>query len=110
MSSTLKAIKDLVSAGEVRISDHGYDQLAEDEITVRDILSGINEATVIEDYPAFPKGPAVLVLQLDSRGRPVHVVWGVPRGQSSPAVVVTSYRPDPNRWSADFLERRDEEA
>lgn len=110
MSDTLDAVKKLVAAGEVRISEHGYDELAEDEIAVRDILAGVAEAVVVEDYPDFPKGPAVLVLQFDGEHRPIHIVWGIPKGHSSPAVLVTGYRPDPKLWTDDFLERRNEKA
>ena len=110
MSATLEAIIALVAVGEARISEHGYDQLAEDEIAVGDILCGVGQAMVVEDYPEFPKGPSVLVLQRDLQGRPIHVVWGIPRGHSRPAVVVTGYRPDPDRWSRDFLERRGDKA
>jgi len=106
MSSTLEAVRRLVAAGNVRISEHGYDELSDDDIPVRDLLSGIEKATVVEDYPAFPKGPAVLVLQFDGNNRPIHVVWGVPRGFTSPAVLVTAYRPDPARWNDNFTERR----
>lgn len=81
-------------------------KLSDDDILIRDLLNGISEAILVEDYPAFPKGPAVLVLQFDSAGRPVHVVWGIPRGFTSPAVLVTAYRPDPARWNEDFTERR----
>jgi hypothetical protein len=73
---------------------------------VRDILDGVSAATVVEDYPTFGKGPAVLVLESDAQGKPVHVVWGIPKGHTSPAVLVTAYRPDPGTWSADFLRRR----
>ena len=106
MSETLKAVKQLVTAGDVRISEHGYDELSEDDIPVRDLLSGVKGATLVEDYPAFPKGPAVLVLQFDSTNRPVHVVRGIPKGFTSPAVLVTAYRPDPARWKDNFTERR----
>ena len=105
MSDTFEAVKRLVAAGDIRISEHGYDEIADDEISVREIVNGLNEAVVVEDYPVFVKGPAVLVLQLDAEGRPVHVVWGVPKDREGPAVLVTAYRPDAGRWSADFLER-----
>lgn len=108
MSRTLEAVKRLAAAGNVRISEHGYDELAEDRIAARDVISGLANAVVVEDYPEFPKGPTALVLQYDHANEPIHVVWGVPKGHSSPAVLVTAYRPDPRRWSEDFLERRDE--
>jgi len=95
-----------VAAGEIRISEHGYDEMAEDGIRVREVIDGVAEWILVEDYPSFGKGPSVLVLERDAKGDPIHVVWGIPRGHSSPAVVVTAYRPDPVRWSDDFLERR----
>jgi hypothetical protein len=103
---TLKQVKTLVSHGEVRISDHGYDELAEDNIFVRDIVSGLENALLIEDYPDYPKGACVLVFQLDRNGQPLHAVWGIPRGEKSPAVLVTAYRPDPAKWSEDFRSRK----
>ena len=51
MSNTLKRIIELVEHKDIKISDHGYDELAEDGIFVRDVLLGIKEAIVIEDYP-----------------------------------------------------------
>ena len=105
MSETFQEIVKLVSLKQIIISNHGYDELTADEIRVKDIMSGITEAIVIEDYPNYPKGPCVLVMQKDNRGNPIHVVWGIPKGSSSPAVLVTAYRPDPKRWSSNFLRR-----
>ena len=106
MSTTLKAVLALVEIRDVRISEHGYDELAEDGLTVTEILDGIVKAKLVEDYPEYPKGPSVLVLQFDREGRPIHTVWGIPKGHDRPVVLVTAYRPDPTRWEAGFMERR----
>ena len=106
MSDTLIRIRSLAERGAIRVSDHGYDELAKDDITVSDILAGISSAVVVEDYPAAMRGPNVLVLQLDTLQRPVHVVWAIPKDYSEPGVLVTAYRPDQERWSSDFLRRK----
>jgi uncharacterized protein DUF4258 len=106
MSDTFDAVKALVELGKVRISEHGYDELAADNILVADVLEGVASGFVVEDYPEFAKGPSVLTLQRDASGSPIHVLWGIPRGKTEPAAVVTAYRPDPARWSDDFARRK----
>lgn len=106
MSETLRQVVGLIQLGEVRISDHGYDELAADGIFARDVLAMVAEGIVVEDYPDYAKGPCVLVLQKDRRGEPMHVVWGIPKGASSPAVLITAYRPAPDRWEPGFMRRR----
>lgn len=107
MSETFERIQALAGRREVRVSEHGYDELASDGILVREVLAGVETAQVLEDYPEYPKGPCVLVLQRDETGGSMHVVWGIPKGKTSPAVLVTAYRPDPERWTEDFRRRRD---
>ncbi len=48
MNDLLERIRNLVAVGEVRISVHGYDELAADGIFTRDVISGIDTSTVVE--------------------------------------------------------------
>ena len=106
MSVTFDSVRALVDRGEVKVSDHGYEEMSDENILARDVLAGVLEGIVLEDYPTYPKGPCVLVLQRDLGQEPIHVVWGIPQGLSSPAAVVTAYRPKPDLWSEDFTRRK----
>ena len=106
MSEILDQVLALVARGEVRVSLHGYEELAADNVPVRDIIDGLTGAETVEEYPTYPKGPCVLVLERDKSNHPIHVVWGIPAGQSSPAVVITAYRPDPMKWDETWRRRR----
>ena len=88
MNTIFDRIKELVRNRDVRISEHGYDELTQDDITVQDIFESFKDATLIESYPEYPKGPCILLLQEDRRGEPIHVVWGISRGASSPAFLL----------------------
>lgn len=98
-------LRKLILAGDVKISEHGYDELAEDGLLAKDIMSGILEAVLVEKYPNYPKGPCALFLQKVKTGEPIHVVWGIPKGHDKPAVLITAYYPDPSRWDHTFTRR-----
>lgn len=105
-SDTIRRIRALGREDKILISSHGFDELASDGMTAAEAMEGLATTVVIEDYPDYFKGPCVLVLQRDSDGSPIHVVWGIPKGLKEPAVLVTAYRPDPVLWEDDFRTRR----
>ena len=106
MRETLDRVRALAASGEVRISDHGYDEFAADGIVTNEVVAGVASALVVEDYPDAARGPSVLALQRDGAGRPLHILWGIRAGSAGPAVMITGYRPDPMRWTDDFLRRK----
>lgn len=105
MENLFETILDLIRNDKVRISEHGYDELASDGLSVREIFSSIEDAEVLELYPEYPKGPCLLALQKLTVSRSIHVVWGIPKGYNEPAVLVTAYIPDPGKWSNDLKKR-----
>lgn len=107
MGDTLQRIRELVRAGDVKISEHGYDELVVDGISTREIVEGVQDSLLIEEYPSFGKGPCVLVRQRDRQGTAIHAVWGIPKNSISPAVLVTAYRPDPERWVDEYTRRKE---
>jgi len=106
LDDLLKTIRELINAGEVLISEHGYDELADDGLTAREVLDGVKSGIIVEEYLNYPKGPCILLLQQGRSGNPIHVVWGIPKGHDTPVVLVTAYRPEPERWDETFLRRR----
>jgi len=94
---TFDKVRALVQREEVMVSDHDYEEMSDEDILARDLLAGVFDGVGVEDYPTYAKGtPCVLVLQRDLDQQPIHVVWGIPKNLSSPAVVVTAYRPNPH--------------
>ncbi|MBI2999982.1 MAG: DUF4258 domain-containing protein, partial [Deltaproteobacteria bacterium] len=56
MSMTFDKVRALVQRGEVRVSDHGYDEMSDEHILARDVLAGVFDGVVVEDYPMYAKG------------------------------------------------------
>lgn len=110
MSELLKRLRRLTSEGRVRISYHGDEELRDEVIAATEAVAGLEQAEVIETYADTGRGPSLLALQYDRNQRPIHVVWGVAHDHSiGPAVLVTAYRPDPDKWHADMRTRKKHE-
>lgn len=105
VSAVFDIVCRLVEDGDWRASDHGLQRLGEENIIASDLVDGIDSAVVVEDYPDYHAGPCVLVLQPDHEG-PVHALWGLEKGTDRPAVLVTAYRPEPERWQDDYRTRK----
>lgn len=105
-NATFQEICARVAQGKVRVSEHGRQELADDNVSLKDVIDRLETAEVIEDYPDYAKGPAVLCLQTDRKGQPMHVLWGISKRTPDVATIITAYRPDPARWMDDWMTRK----
>jgi hypothetical protein len=70
MSAFWQKLADLIAAGDVRVSERGYDALADDGLGIDVILSGVPRAVVLEEYPDYPKAPQCSCFSLMRRAAP----------------------------------------
>lgn len=92
MSKLLEKIRNAVKNGDILISSSGQDKMGYEHISTKEIISSIDEAELISEYPEYDKGPCVLLLQCDAGKNPLHVVWGIPKDRDLPAILVIGDR------------------
>ena len=71
MSETLRRVQALVLSGDYRVSDHGFNELEEDDIVASDLIAGVPAASAVEDYRDRVRGPECPSLAARRRG-PAH--------------------------------------
>ena len=94
MSEFFVKIRNLLGQDDFLITDHAFRELAEEEIAFEEIRRALQTAVVVEEYPNYHKGPAILILTLSEQGRAIHSLWGIPKGELRPATLITAYLPD----------------
>jgi len=93
----IDSIRDAVQKSHVRISDHADEEAEADGLTFDEIYFSVLHGEIIEDYPGDKPYPSCLIYGMTFSGDPVHSVWAY-NEENQWAVLVTVYRPDPDRW------------
>ena len=100
----LDDIVEAIRRGRVRITDHADEETQADELSFDEVLYSVVQGEIIEDYPTDRPYPSCLVFGETFRREPVHSVWAF-NPENRWAVLITVYRPDPQRW-VDWRTRR----
>jgi hypothetical protein len=89
-------------AGQIRVGAHGWQGLHDAALDIDAVRRSVMlNGRIIEDYPNDVRGPSALVLSFLPDDNPVHSVWAWHHPSDVP-FLITSYRPDARRWSADY--------
>ena len=93
IEGTIEAIRH----DRIRITDHADEEAQADELSIDEIFASVRRGEVIEEYPDDRPFPSCLVYGNTPADEPIHSVWAYNR-ESGWAVLITVYRPDPQRW------------
>jgi len=86
-----------IQAGRIRITDHADEEAQDDNLNYDEIFFSVVQGEIIEQYGKDRPSPSCLVYGCTFEGEPVHSVWAY-NEQTRWAVLITVYRPDPERW------------
>jgi uncharacterized protein DUF4258 len=100
----IEALSEAIRNSRVRITDHADEEAQADRLSYEEIYFSVLQGEIIEEYPTDRPYPSCLVLGTTFSGDAVHSVWAY-NPESGWAVLITVYRPDPNRW-VDWRTRR----
>ena len=84
---------------------HALYRMLQRDIEFADVDNALRTAQVIEEYVDDKPFPSCLVLGVDSRGMPLHLVVAVDVEEES-SYIVTVYRPAPEKWQPGFKKRK----
>jgi hypothetical protein len=104
-SSTFRLVVESIAAHRLRVSIHALREAEDDRLTLVEIEAATSSGECVEDYPDDARGASCLVLGFLPDRAPIHALWGFDE-PSRHAILITVYRPDPQRWSQDFRKRR----
>jgi hypothetical protein len=99
-------IIEALQANRIRITDHADKECEADQLTFDEVYFSVFHGEIIEDYPNDRPYPSCLIYGHTFSGDPVHSVWAL-NNENNWTVLITVYRPDPDRW-INFRIRRKE--
>jgi len=95
LKTVLHRIRAQASAENLHITQHGYQEMVEEDITLDEVLDAITSGKILENYPEHRRGACCLLNGLTRAGRPLHIVCTT----SQPAlIVITVYEPEEPKW------------
>lgn len=94
---TLANIVNAIQTSQVRITDHADEEAEADNLTFDEIYFSVSHGEIIETYFADKPYPSCLIYGRSFSGEPIHSVWAYNESNQW-AVLITVYRPNPERW------------
>ena len=93
----LNDIIDAIHRNHIRVTDHADEETNADRLSFDEVFVSVFQGEIIEEYPDDKPYPSCLIYGDTFSKEPVHGVWAYNQ-ENQWAVLITVYRPDPERW------------
>lgn len=93
--AVLSRVQGQAIRGEVRVTRHAQQEMAEEDVTLDQVLQAIAAGQVLENYPDHQRGACCLLGGRTRTGRDLHVVCTTARPV---LILITVYEPKPPKW------------
>lgn len=104
MELDIQILRKICNIENIEITLHAAKRLEQRGITLKDILSCIQNGKIIEQYPDDYPLPSCLILGLTTKEQYLHVVVG---SDTKTLWIVTAYYPDKTKWENNFQIRKE---
>lgn len=88
-------IRAQAAAENIRITQHTHQEMAEEDITLDEVLEATATGQILENYPEHRRGACCLLSGLAGSGRPIYIMC--PTAQPT-LIIITVYEPRPPKW------------
>ncbi len=106
IQTILKKIRDEAEVEDIRVTQHAQQEMAEEDISLDEVLEAIASGTILENYPEHRRGSCCLLNGETKVGNPLHIVCTT----ALPALlIITTYRPKPPKWISPTERRKRDE-
>ncbi len=95
LKNMLENIRGFANSDRLRITLHGQQEMAEENIKLNEVKEAIANGEILENYPEHQRGPCCLLNGTTKSGRILHIVCTT----AQPVlVIITVYIPKPPKW------------
>jgi hypothetical protein len=95
LEEIVKRIRAQVNEEDFRVTQHAHQEMAEEDITLDEVLEATAAGQILENYPEHRRGACCLLNGHTMRGRPLHVVCTTAKAA---LIIITVYEPKPPKW------------
>ena len=101
---TIEQLRKLNRLENIAITEHARLRLYERQITVDDIINGIETGEIIKQYEDDKPYPSCLILGFSVNSKHIHIVVSC---DTDFIYLITAYFPNPDIWKNDFKSRKE---